>query len=64
MKKYAFVLLLLGSSLILTGTGELAANCVSPNGYEDNGDCDRSDIGSKACISGGSPECYIPPAME
>lgn len=43
---------------ILISTSILNADCVSCNGYLDNGKCDKSDINNKVCMPGTPADCY------
>lgn len=36
------------------------ASCVTVNGHNDNGHCDKTDINNKVCINGSPLDCYRP----
>jgi len=61
MKKKISIFLSVTLFLVFGANMQLNGNCVSPNGYEDNAKCNKSDINNKYCEPGSPYDCYIPP---
>lgn len=58
MKKLTLIASIVTTCFLLFLVIDTQADCVSCDGYLDNGKCDKSDINNKVCISGGPADCF------